>query len=499
MFNTQNYPKIKAMAIAAFGALLVGVFPLAISFMQADISSSFAVDANEITWFVSLYNLGQILGIPFAFFIAGVVGRRRAMLLAGGGFSFVSFLIALSSSFQFVLVLRLIQGFFGTMFPIFVFILIFSLLSAGAERTKGLAVFAAASSVGAGLAAFVGYSLFIAENWRFTFYCLGFLSCIYCYFANKTFLADPINLSNLKKIDWFGYLIISIALVSFIIAMSEGEKNFWSETWWITALLITSCIFIFLSFFYFKTNKAGLIRLSIFSKPFTPAILLQYLFRLATLISVWIIPQYMVKILGYKIDQLSYAILPLSFGTIIGIVFAFWSSPRIDQRYILFISFLMFGAVAWYCSYLTEDWNYLQFFWPIFFAGLAQGMFGMSTLHYALGNLDKFEGPTCGIIFNYVRVLGETSGIAIFSHLINERIKFHTIVLNQHLTAINSEKLGSLNRHFQSNTDTSALSTQVSEQAYLLSYIDALTFIALVLFIGSLFTWVFRAYKSTTE
>jgi hypothetical protein len=49
------------------------------------------------------------------------------------------------------------------------------------------------------------------------------------------FKEDPIRLEAFKLFDWVGYLLISAGLSLIVMALSEGERHFWFEAWWISA------------------------------------------------------------------------------------------------------------------------------------------------------------------------------------------------------------------------------------------------------------------------
>jgi predicted MFS family arabinose efflux permease len=134
MPDAVKMQRIMAMTIAAFGAIVSSTFPLSIIFAQQDIAGAFAVTSQEVGWVVTLYNVGQILGLPIAFLLSGAFGRRRAMMIAGLGFILSSLLIVMTHSFAVMLFLRILHGFFAGMLPILMFIILFSTHPAGLIR-----------------------------------------------------------------------------------------------------------------------------------------------------------------------------------------------------------------------------------------------------------------------------------------------------------------------------------------------------------------------------
>ena len=118
------------------------------------------------------------------------------------------------------------------------------------------------------------------------------------------------------------------------------------------------------------------------------------------------------------------------------------------------------------------------------------------------------EGPTCGIGFNYARVLGLTGGIGILSHFINEREKLHSLMIGENINIRDEQTLStldtiktSLGSHF-TDTQQADLSSymhvaqKIKSQAFVLSYNDAFFLVCIVLAVSAACIWVFPKNKA---
>ena len=259
MIDQASLYRVTSMSVAAFGAAISSTFPLSIIFAQQDIAGAFAVTSQDVGWVITLYNVGQILGLPLAFLLTGVLGRRRAMIISGVGYVLSSLLIVLISNFASMLVLRVFQGMFAGMLPILMFIIIFSTHPAGVIRTRGLTYFAAATAIGVGVSAWFGSLFLYDENWRLLFIVPALGIVVYVVMSNFLFKEDPIKMEALKTFDWPGYVMISIGLSSLVVFVSEGERHFWFESWWITAFFLNSIIFLAFAVHYFSQHEQPLL------------------------------------------------------------------------------------------------------------------------------------------------------------------------------------------------------------------------------------------------
>ena len=508
MLDQAAIQRLTSMSVAAFGAVISSTFPLSVIFAQSDIAGAFSVTMQDVGWVVTLYNVGQIIGLPLAFLFSGMLGRRRAMMAAGLGYILSSLLIVVISNFASMLILRVLQGAFAGMLPILMFIILFSAHPAGLIRTRGLTYFATATAIGVGISAWFGSLFLYNENWRLLFVVPAMGIMVYVLMAHFLFQEDPIKKEAFKLFDWAGYLLISIALGSLVVFVSEGERHFWFETWWITACLVNAILFFIFALFYFIQHDQALLKKSLFYKPFSYALVFQMIFRFGSLFVIWVIPQFLIQLAGFRIEQIAEVLWPFTAGTLIGLAVAYVLSPRIDQRIVMSLALVVLAFSALYCSYSTSQWSINDFLLPIFIAGLGQGLFSLATLHLVLYDILPVEGPTCGIGFNYARVLGLSGGIGILSHFINEREKLHSANLGENVNLHSEETLstldsiqGALSRVISDQGSLNALSygqvgQHIRSQAFALSYNDAFLLVFIVLFIASACVWIFPHSKA---
>ncbi|MEL4296579.1 MFS transporter [Acinetobacter ursingii] len=508
MPDAVKMQRIMAMTIAAFGAIVSSTFPLSIIFAQQDIAGAFAVTSQEVGWVVTLYNVGQILGLPIAFLLSGAFGRRRAMMIAGLGFILSSLLIVMTHSFAVMLFLRILHGFFAGMLPILMFIILFSTHPAGLIRTRGLTYFALATAIGIGVSAWLGSLFLYSENWHLLFIIPALGIVAYVILANFLFKEDPIRLEAFKLFDWVGYLLISAGLSLIVMALSEGERHFWFEAWWISASFLAGFLLMGFAIMHFIRHDAALFKLTLFYKPFSYALIFQVIFRFGSLFIIWVIPQFLIQLSGFRIEQIAEVLWPFSVGTFIGVMTAYYLSPRIDQRIMMSLALCILAVSSLYCSFSTSQWAIHDFLWSIFVAGLGQGVFSLATLHLVLYDIIPTEGPTCGIGFNYARVIGLVGGIGILNHFINEREKLHSAMIGEGVQLQNEQTLSMLEsiRHSLNTalSDPSALNAvsyaqlnqHIRIQAFAMSYNDAFLLVFFILFIASACVWVFPYSKA---
>ena len=95
----------------------------------------------------------------------------------------------------------------------------------------------------------------------------------------------------------------------------------------------------------------ALLKKSLFYKPFTYALIFQILFRFGSLFIIWIIPQFLIQMAGFRIEQIAEVLWPFTVGILIGIFSAYVLSPRIDQRIVMSLALALMSLTAFYCSF----------------------------------------------------------------------------------------------------------------------------------------------------
>jgi sugar phosphate permease len=96
---------------------------------------------------------------------------------------------------------------------------------------------------------------------------------------------------------------------------------------------------------HFIRHDAALFKLTLFYKPFSYALIFQVIFRFGSLFIIWVIPQFLIQLSGFRIEQIAEVLWPFSVGTFIGVMTAYYLSPRIDQRIMMSLALCILALV----------------------------------------------------------------------------------------------------------------------------------------------------------
>lgn len=159
--------------------------------------NEFGLEADQFTFLVSAYSGAAFLASLFGVFFLDVFDRKKALLFIYGGFAITTLICSLTHSYIPLLMLRLVNGFFGGMMSA-VILSIISDLYPFKERGKAMgsimAAFSAASALG------VPFALYLAAdgNWQLPFMILGGASLVVWMIS---FFILPSMTDHLESID----------------------------------------------------------------------------------------------------------------------------------------------------------------------------------------------------------------------------------------------------------------------------------------------------------
>ncbi len=498
-------PPIGAIAVSTFGALVAATMPLAVILSMPDIAGGLSVSADEASWITTLYNVGTLAGIPAAVGIVGAAGRGRTMWIFGFGFALSSLAIGAGHSLPWIFLARFLEGFFGGALPLLMMLMALTSLPPGKGQLEGLTLFALATSLGAGIAAWTADALIAIGGWRALFMSQAVAGAIYTAMAFFVLREERGNRALLKTFDWTSLVMLCVGLGLVLIFLAEGERRFWFEKWWIAASLVGGLLSVGFAVHGMRKAERPLLVLSIFRRStLTWSLVLQVLFRFGTLLAVFIAPQYLARIQGFRTGQLGNVMLVMAVATLFTTPAAYWLAAKSDPRIALSGGLAAMALAAAMCVQITSEWASHEFILPLLLAGSGQALFSVATMRYAVVGATLQDGPSHGIAFNIARTFGLVGGLALVTHAVVEREKFHSAMLVESVTALEPASIERLALSARALgaflPDASAqqravagLAQGTARQAFSLAYQDAFFITTVVLAVAAVLVWVLPA------
>lgn len=205
--------------------LVVNANTSAVSILLPAISDDTGTSVDTLQWAVTGYSLMGAAVIVTSGALGDVFGRRRVFIGGLALFVVSCVLIALAQTGGGVIAGRVIQGAAGSTILACGMSLI-SVASTGAAKMRAIAVWGAASAIGAAVGPLVGGFLVGVTGWQGLFWIDAVIGAA-CIPVTLTSVAESNDPNRPRSLDWLGTLLVATILVPFILAVSEGTDWGW--------------------------------------------------------------------------------------------------------------------------------------------------------------------------------------------------------------------------------------------------------------------------------
>ncbi|MCL4499051.1 MAG: DHA2 family efflux MFS transporter permease subunit [Chloroflexi bacterium] len=396
------------------------------------IAGNLSATIDEATWVITSYLVSNAIVLPATGWLSMLFGRKRFYMSCVAAFAISSIMCGMATSLPWLVFFRVVQGIGGgAMQPISQAILLetFPLR----RRGIGMAIF----GIGVVFAPIIGPTLggWITDNysWRWIFY-INLPISILALTMTKIYVVDPPYLRRgVSRIDYMGLGLLALGIGALQVVLDNGQRHDWFQTSWITQLSILSVAALIGLIVWELRTSHPIIDLSVLRFPnFAPGIILIFTLGIALYGSMVLLPIFLQNLLGYSAMQSGMAMSPGGIGTLIFMPVVGYLVGRRDARYLI-----IFGMSMLVISMLMMSRYNLQIsFWDaaipriVMGVGLAFLFVPLSTVSF--GFVPREQTGTGTGLFNLMRNLGGSFGIAGVTTMLAQRAQFHQARLIEH-------------------------------------------------------------------
>ena len=396
------------------------------------IMASFGVGIDKIEWVLTAYMLAMAVMLPTAGWLADRFGFKRMYFFGLLLFTFGSFLCGMSTNENMLIFSRVIQGFgAGAIQPIGMAIITREFPT----RQRGLALgfwsIAAAASVSFG--PLIGGFLVDNFNWQLIFD-VNVPVGIMGLFATIIIQREYVN-KNVKNFDIIGFLSASTFFPLILYALTEGNAVTNAAGW--TAPYVLLCFgisAIALAVFITTelTIEGPLIDLRLLNNHnFGIANIIMFIFSVGMFGSTFLLPLYLQNSLGYTAIQSGAVFLPV--GIIQGIMAPISGlfGDKINPKIPIILGVLLL-TLSFYLntllSFLSEH-SYIML--ALYIRGFAMGILFTPLSAASLSEVPREKMAQASGIFNVIRQLGGSFGVAVLATILSLRVSYHSQMFGQ--------------------------------------------------------------------
>ena len=219
--------RVLILVMVVMGSTLYATTLLIASTLLPQMQGTMSATQDEIAWAMTFNILATAVATPMTGWLAARFGRREVMIWSVFGFSLCTFLCGAAESLETLVLYRILQGAVGApVIPLSQTIL----LDSFPKRQAGLvtSIFGMAVVIGPVIGPTVGAMLSEMYSWRWAFWMIvpvGFLS-----FAGLRLILPYDAPSGRSRLDWTGFLSLSVAIACVQLVLSRGQRLDWFDS-----------------------------------------------------------------------------------------------------------------------------------------------------------------------------------------------------------------------------------------------------------------------------
>jgi len=284
--------KLAILVVCILTATLYATTLLVVSTILPQMQGTLSATPDEIAWVVTFNILATAIATPMSGWLAARFGVRSVMVWSMAAFTVATFMCGVADSLEALVFWRILQGAFGApSTPLTQSILLETFERRHHGRVIG--IFGFGVVMGPVIGPIVGGLMAEIHTWRWAFYVLvpiGALSVL-----GLALGLAPDQPKRKVRLDWTGFLALSVALSCIQLVLSRGQRLDWFDSGEIVVETLVAGVALWIFVAHSLTSRApflnprylldrnyslGLILVTVYGMlNFTPMVLLPPLLR----------------------------------------------------------------------------------------------------------------------------------------------------------------------------------------------------------------------------
>jgi DHA2 family multidrug resistance protein len=405
------------------------------------IAGNLASTNEEGTWVVTSYLVSNAIVLPISGWLANHIGRKRLLLTCVAGFTVTSLCCGMATSLTQLIIFRILQGLTGGgLQPLAQAIL----LETFPKERHGHAM--AAFGIGILLAPILGPTLggWITDNysWRWIFYLnlpVGVLSLV----LMNRFVFDPhyVKRGN-GKVDLWGIGFLALGIGSLQVLLDTGQRKDWFSSQYIQ-VFAALCVFGLVSLIVreLMTDHPVVDLRVLKNRSFSAGVFLIGLLGFVLYASLVLLPLYLQTLMGYPAYNSGLALSPRGIGALLFTPLAGHLTTKTDPRRLLVVGIGLGSITMFQLSGLNLNAGFWDIFWAQVLQGVALSFLFIPLMSLAMSRISPEKMGNATSIFNLMRNIGGSVGIAIMTTFLARRAQVHQNHLVAKVTAGDAETM----------------------------------------------------------
>lgn len=405
------------------------------------IMGAFGISQTDAQWLSTANLAAATVAMLASSWMVRVLGLRDTVNASMALFLAGSLLGGLSTNTDVMIVSRVMQGITAGLLTPLSMTIIFQVFPPGkqgfAMGVSALGVILA-PAVGPG----VGGVLIDSFNWRYVFY-LGIPFSLLTIGCAIAFMPGRLGARRVP-FDWIGMILLTIALTSLLVGLSNGEREGWGSDYILGCFALAAGFGAAFVWWQLRAEHP-LLDMGLFaSRNFTIMSINAFVFGAGLYASTYLVPLFLQMVQYLTPTRAGALMVPP--GLVMALVFPYSGrlAEVLDHRLLIGAGIGFFALSFWLMSGADSRTSFWTLVWWIALSRIAVGLVMPALQIGALSNVDVSRLTQASASFNFIRQLGGAFGVNLMSVALERRNSFHADYLLSTQTWGNSDTLAML-------------------------------------------------------
>ena len=458
---------VSVMLATLMQALDTTIANVALPNMQGSLSAT----QDQISWVLTSYIVAAAIATPATGWLSAVLGRRRLLLIAIGGFTVASVLCGIATDITQMVLFRLLQGLFGAaLVPVSQS----TLLDVFPREKHGaaMAMWGMGVMVGPILGPPLGGWLTDTYSWHWVFLInvpVGILGVLGVAASLPTDEHKP------SRFDWRGFAFLAVGIGALQLMLDRGEQKDWFGS---TEILIETALAVlgfYLYVVHWYTGKKAFLDLGLFrDRNFFASNIFIFVLGVVLFATMALLPPFLQNLMNYPVVTTGLLLAPRGIGTLIAMMVVGRLLARgADARVLAGIGMTLTAYSLWQMAGWGPQVPQATIITCGVIQGLGLGLVFVPISTVAYSTLPMAARTEAAGIFSLMRNIGSSVGISIVMTLLSRGTQINHAELAERITPFASSTAHlAAAMHLPQNAAMAALNGQITQQASAIAFLN---------------------------
>ncbi len=401
---------------------------------------------DQIAWVSTGYIVANVIVLPVTGWLSAYFGRRRYFAASILLFTIASFFCGNSHSLGMLVFWRVVQGIGGGALLSTAQAVLYEVFPP-AEYGTAMAIFGVGVMVGPTLGPTLGGYITDTLSWPWIFY-INIPFGIVALLLTLAYVRDSRFARRVAHVDWLGLGLLAIGIGALQTMLERGERLDWFQSREIVVLAIASAVALSTFVWHELTTEHPVVDLRILnSRQLLAGVGFGGMLGVCLYATVFVLPVYLQQLQGFTANQTGLVILPGAIASAVVMGVMGRMRGKFDGRISVAVGVAIFMYAMWRMSHWTTESGRHDFVWPMIWRGVGLGLIFVPLTNLALAELPMAKIPNGTGLFNLLRQLGGSVGIAVSATLLTHFEATNHARLAENVTpfgAIARDRLGAI-------------------------------------------------------